>query len=129
MLIAGLILSASIAATMYLLRLGSDYLERVEVSNALSSKLPQAMNLIQTLDVEKGEGTEDMGDNVTLKWGAKLLDKSRPTRIEAEFTLLSTYEFLIYRVDFQLRYRSEVRDYKINVLKWHGSGTKPEFIL
>ncbi|MBP1713304.1 MAG: putative rane protein [Deltaproteobacteria bacterium] len=41
-LIAGLILTSSIAATMYLFRMGFEYLERANQSNVLASKLTQA---------------------------------------------------------------------------------------
>ncbi|MBP1718489.1 MAG: putative rane protein [Deltaproteobacteria bacterium] len=67
-LIAGLILTSSIAATMYLFRMGFEYLERANQSNVLASKLTQATGLIQTLDLQKKSGEEDIGGGISLKW-------------------------------------------------------------
>jgi len=52
-LIAGLILTSGIAATMYLFRMGFEHLERAKISNTLSAKLIQASGLIRTLDLQK----------------------------------------------------------------------------
>ena len=52
-LIAGLILTASIAATMYLFRMGYNYLDKANQINVLSSKLIQASGLLKTLEMEK----------------------------------------------------------------------------
>ncbi len=46
-MIASLILTAGVAATMYLFRLGFQYLERANDSNLLSSKLPQVINYMK----------------------------------------------------------------------------------
>ena len=117
-LIAGLILTASIAATMYLFRMGFDYLERANQSNLLSTKLTQATGLIRTLELEKKSGEEDIGEGVTLKWNAQLLGSSRPTKGEAEFSIQSIHELLLYRVLFNLNYKGLVREYKINVFRY-----------
>lgn len=128
-LIAGLILTSSIAATMYLFRIGFDNLERANVSNTLSSKLPQAINLIKNLNMEDKSGAEDIGEGVTLKWEAKLLDQYRPiTKIE-EANILSTHELFIYKVDFKLSYKNTSREYKLNVLQSKTSGVSAEAIL
>jgi hypothetical protein len=125
-LIAGLILSATVAATMYLFKLGFDYLGRANTSNMFALKLPQAVNLIQILDVESGEGTEDIGDGVTLKWAAKLLGRSKRTSAISESPQTSMYEFLLYGIDFRLSYKSETRDYKTNVFRHVSSATKQD---
>jgi len=117
-LIAGLILTASIAATMYLFRMGFDYLERANQSNVLSSKLTQATGLIRTLELEKKSGEEDVGEGVTLKWEARLLAASRPVKGWAEFSMPSLHELLLYRVYFSLNYKGAIREYQTDVFKY-----------
>jgi hypothetical protein len=117
-LIAGLILTASIAATMYLFRLGYGYLEQTRQSNALSSKLVQAAGLLKTLDLDKKSGTEEMGDGVTLNWQARLLGTSIPVFGEDEFAVKSLHELSLYRVDLTTQYQGMARDYQINVFRY-----------
>ena len=117
-LIAGLILTASIAATMYLFRMGYDYLEKVNRSNVLSSKLLQAAGLLRTLEMEKKSGVEDMGDNVTMKWEARLLGSARPIKGGGEFATTSIHELFLYRIDFSLAYQNTSREYQINVFRY-----------
>lgn len=117
-LIAGLILTASIAAAMYLFQLGYGYLEKTRKSNILSAKLIQAQGLLKTLSLDRKSGTEDLGDGVTLKWEAKLLNSSRPTSGEGEFAVRSSHELFIYQVEFTTQYQDLVRDYRINVFRY-----------
>ena len=128
-LIAGLILTASIAATMYLFRLGYGYLEKTRQSNILSSKLIQAHGLIKTLSLDRKSGTEEMGGGVTLKWEAKLLNSSIPTFGEGEFTVRSQHELFIYQVDFTAQFQDLARDYRINVFRYKPlqSSQAPQF--
>jgi hypothetical protein len=117
-LIAGLILTASIAATMYLFRMGFEHLERANQSNVLASKLTQATGLIQTLELQKKSGEEDIGEGINLKWQARLLGSSKPTRGEADFPVPSLHELMLYRVDFSLRYKGMYREYQIHVFRF-----------
>jgi hypothetical protein len=117
-LIAGLILTASIAATMYLFRMGYDYLEKANQINVLSSKLIQASGLLKALEMEKKSGVEDMGDDVTLKWEAQLLGSGRPIKGGGEFAVVSIYELFLYKVNFSLAYENTSRDYQINVFRY-----------
>jgi len=117
-MIAGLILTASIAATMYLFRMGFDYLERANQSNVLSSKLTQATGLIRTLDMEKKSGEEDLGEGVILKWDARLLESSRPVKRQVDLSVPSMHELLLYRVLFSLNYKGIVQEYKVNVFRY-----------
>ncbi len=117
-LIAGLILTASIAATMYLFRMGFEHLERANQSNVLASKLTQATGLIQTLELQKKSGEEDIGEGINLKWEARLLGSSKPTRGEADFPVPSLHELMLYRVDFSLRYKGMYREYQIHVFRF-----------
>ncbi|MDI6889838.1 MAG: hypothetical protein QMC83_02705 [Thermodesulfovibrionales bacterium] len=117
-LIAGLILTASIAATMYLFRVGFQHLGRADVSNILSSKLSQSINLIKTFDLEKKSGIEDIGDGVTLAWEARLLNSTRPVMYTAEGSIPSPHELYLYRVSFQLIYKDAKRDYETNIFSY-----------
>jgi hypothetical protein len=116
-LIAGLILTGSIAATMYLFRMGFDYLQKANESNLLSAKLTQATGLIRTLDLKKESGAEDVGEGVMLKWKARLLSSAKPVRGVDESSLPSVHELQLYRVDFSLNFRGIIRDYQINVFR------------
>ena len=120
-LIAGLILTASIAATMYLFQLGYGYLEKTRQSNVLSSKLIQAGGLFKTLELDRESGTEDIGDGVKLKWKSRLLGTSIPKFGGGEATTQFTYELFIYRVDFTMLYQGMDRDYQINVFRYKSS--------
>jgi len=117
-LIAGLILTASIAATMYLFRMGYDYLDKANQINVLSSKLMQASGLLKALEMEKKSGVEDMGDDVTLKWEAQLLGSGRPIKGLGESSAASFYELFLYRVNFSLAYQNTSRDYQVNVFRY-----------
>jgi len=116
-LIAGLILTTSIAATMYLFRMGFEYLERANQSNVLSSKLTQVSGLIKTLDLSGASGEEDLGEGATLKWKAKLLSSSRPAKGEGEVGNRSLHELFLYRVNFTLQYKELVREYEIHAFR------------
>jgi hypothetical protein len=117
-LIAGLILTASIAATMYLFRMGYIYIEKARQSNILSSKLIQTTGLFKTLELNQKSGTENLGDGVVLQWEAKLLETSRPARTDTEFPIPSQHELYLYRVDFSLNYQDVKRDYHVNVFRY-----------
>ena len=117
-MIAGLILTASIAATMYLFRMGFDYLERANRSNMLSSKLTQATGLIRTLDIQKKSGEEDLGEGVTLKWESQLLGSSRPVKGQGDSSVPSAHELLLYRVLFSLNYQGIIQEYRVNVFRY-----------
>jgi hypothetical protein len=121
MLVAGLILTASIAAAMYLFRIGAQNLERVNNSNLLSAKLPQALSLIRALDVEKPEGTEELGDGVSLRWQSKLMAKLSPTQAYGKTTTQiaqAAHELYLFQIDFSLEYEDRLRrDYSIHVFR------------
>jgi hypothetical protein len=123
-LIAGLILTASIATTMYLFRMGYTYLDKAKQSNILSAKLIQISGLFKTLEFSQKSGTEDLGDGVLLRWEAKLLGTSRPVTMDGEVPLPALHEIILYRVDFTLNYQDLKRDYHVNVFRY-----KPTFSL
>ncbi len=121
---AGLILTASIAATMYLFRIGAANLERVNNSNLLSSKLPQAVSLIRELDVDAEQGSEDLGDGVRLEWRSKLVERIKPGQVNPELAGLpgiGIFELDLFRVDFSLAHEDRLtREYAINVFRYKG---------
>nr|CBX27912.1 hypothetical protein N47_G32360 [uncultured Desulfobacterium sp.] len=117
-LIAGLILTAGIATTMYLFRIGYTYLEQARKSNILSSKLIQTSGLFKSLDLNQKTGTEDLGDGVNLTWEAKLLETSRPVQTYGDNPASSLHELYLYEVDFSLSYQDVKRDYIVNVFRY-----------
>jgi len=126
-LISGVILTTSIAATMYLFRMGFDYLERANQSNLLSSKLIQAAGLIKNLDLQQKNGSELLGDRVVLKWEAQLLGRARPVKKGGEFSIQSLYEISLYRVHVILSLKGIERDYTINAFRYKPLFTPGEF--
>ncbi len=117
-LIAGIVLTSSIAASMYLFRMGFDYLGRANDSNVITSKLPDAMNLLRTVDLAQEKDEVSMGDEVTLTWDAQLQEKMRPVVRHAEGTGLSAFEHYLYKVRFRLRYKTLEREYEMHVFKY-----------
>ncbi len=111
-LVACLILTSAGAAGMYLFRTGFDHLDRASVSNVMSSKLPQAINVIRASDLSKKSGVEDMGDDVSLEWTSTVLDTVKPGTGAA-----SMYEMFLYRVHMTLKYRKKSREYDLNVFR------------
>lgn len=117
-LIAGLILTASIAATMFLFRLGAENIERVNNSNLISSKVPQTVSLIKSLDLGRNEGSEELGDGVLLTWKAMLMEKTRPEVIGEFVSAPGNHEISLYEVDFSLDNGRLKREYRINVFRY-----------
>jgi len=115
-LIAGMVLTAGIAASMYLFNLGFQYLEKANTANAIALKISQTPALLRTLDLSKELGTEDLGDGVTLEWSSKLIAKSRPERL-VEVKIPSMHELYLYEVTLNFKYKDSVKTYKINVFR------------
>ena len=122
-LIASLILTASIASTMYLFRMGFNHMERVNQVNLLSSKLLQAGSLLKIIDLERQSGTEDMGDGVIMKWESHLLALNNPvgSGTTSSSGVMVNRNFLhylfLYRVDFLLEFKGSIREYHIHVFR------------
>lgn len=116
-LIAGIIITASIAATMSLFRVGYQHLGRVNVSNKLSSKLAQSVSFLKAIDPEKKEGIEELGDGVTLVWESKVLEHVKLMNVTFGETSPSNHELFLYKMDFQLVYNEVERDYELNILR------------
>ncbi|RKX61108.1 MAG: hypothetical protein DRP29_01310 [Thermodesulfobacteriota bacterium] len=115
-LIAGMVLTAGIAASMYLFNLGFQYLEKANTINAIALKVSQTPALLRTLDFSKESGTEDLGEGVTLEWTSKLIAKSKPERL-AEVKISSMYELYLYEVTLKFKYKDLIKTYKINVFR------------
>jgi hypothetical protein len=117
-LIAGLILTSSIAASMYLFRMGFLYLEKANDSNVITSKLPQAVNLLKTIDLGQTGGTESIGDDVTLLWESKSVEKTRPLQKLPEGSSLSPFEHYLYTLHLKLVYKTLEREYEIRLFRY-----------
>jgi hypothetical protein len=116
-MIASLILTAGVAATMYLFRLGFQYLERANDSNIMSSKLPQVINFMKILDMDAKQGTEDMGDDVIMHWDAGLVDTVRPSHDTADGKVMSPFNLYLYKVKIRLNSKKLSREYEMNVFR------------
>jgi hypothetical protein len=122
-LIAGLILTASIASAMYLFRMGFDHMERVNDVNLLSAKLLQAGSLLKIMELERQSGTEDLGDGVIMKWESHLVARNNQTGLGTNsFSGVavkrnSSHDLFLYRVDFLLEFKGSMREYHINVFR------------
>ncbi len=127
-LIAGLILTSAIAASMYLFKMGFEYLQRANESNLLSSKLPDALNIIKVMAVEQGSGTETLSDDVTLQWQATLIEKIRPKMETLEGPIISAHEIYLYKVDFTLQYKDIKREYETRTVIFRRLISDKEFL-
>ncbi len=116
-MVASLILTAGVAATMYLFRLGFGYIQRANDSNLLSSKLPQVINFMKVLDMDAATGTEDMGDDVIMHWDAKLLESVRPVRETYEGKEKFPFNLYLYAVKIRINYKTLTREYEMNVFR------------
>lgn len=112
-LIAGLILTASIGITLYLFKQGFKYLENTQNFNILISKIPQAISLIKTLDLKKKQGKEDLGNGVILYWKASLIKTSQPMTYIKETPYASLHEIYLYKISLKLIYKNLVKTYQI----------------
>src|SRR5208283_1792068 len=115
-LIAGLILTASIAAAMYLFRMGFDHMERVNNVNLLSAKLLQAGSLLKIIELERQSGTEDLGDGVIMKWKSHLVARNNQVKLGttslSDVAVKRNYEhdLFLYRIDFLLEFKGSIRE-------------------
>ena|SRR5271157_3215469 len=122
-LIAGLILTASIASAMYMFQMGFDHMERVNNVNLLSSKLLQAGSLLKIIELERQSGTVDLGDGVMMKWISHLVASNNHAAPEtnssrsAAVRKNSLHDLFLYKVDFFLEFKGSMREYHINVFR------------
>lgn len=112
-LISGVILALSIAASMYLFNVGYQHLGKADQIYTIHSKLPIAINLIRT--TEKNYGMETLGDGVTLRWKSELLERA-VTSFYLEQRQIKFYVYL-YKVNFSIHTKNMQRDYEIYLLK------------
>lgn len=116
-LVAGLILTASIACAMYIFKVGFGHLERADRSNLLSAKLLQASSALKIAELEKLTGRENLGDGVNLRWSAQLIGRQlarEPARAQERANMHDLY---LYRVDFALEYQGVVEEHQVHVFR------------
>ncbi|MBF0316851.1 MAG: hypothetical protein HQL04_01650 [Nitrospirae bacterium] len=118
-LIASLILTASIAATMYLFRVGFKTLQQVRQSNMVASKVPVAINYLKATEMKNIASTAELGEGVTMTWKSIPIGESSPT-ISPNSTGL--FEISLYKVDFTLTYETLSREYEVTVFKHRPKG-------
>lgn len=115
-LIAGLILTAGVAASMYLFRVGYQSLVKARQSNLISSKIPLAVSMLKTAKMTPGEKKEDLGEDVTMVWRSLRLATTTSTGMGGAQDAF--YAIFLYRVDFTLVYEQTAREYSINVFQY-----------
>lgn len=112
-LISGVILASSIAAAMYLFRVGSQSLAKADSIYLIHSKIPIAINLIRASN--KNEGTEDLSDGISLKWKKELIAKSTATGQINQREI--KYYIYLYKVVFTIGNQVEQKTYEIYLLQ------------
>lgn len=118
-LISALIIAGSISASFYLFRMGYDYWQRAEESNRIASKIPQVVSyLTNVAELERGEGELSLGEDVRLKWRARLLEISKPQITLGEGGFVSPYELYLYEVQFNIQSKRTYREHKLAVFRY-----------
>jgi hypothetical protein len=116
-MIAGLIITSSIAATMYLFRVGFDSLQRVNAINEVSSRVPPAVNLLKGVDLSRLKGSENLGGGVTVNWQAEIIAKADQRMGEDGAVEPMLHEISLYRVTFTIVEGDVSRDYEYRTLR------------
>ncbi|MBF0345577.1 MAG: hypothetical protein HQL06_15285 [Nitrospirae bacterium] len=119
-LIASLILTTSIAATMYLFRVGFKELQHAKESNMVASKLPVAIDYLKTSEMKGITSTVELGDGVSMIWKSQLLSESAPT---VSVNSAGLYEIYMYKIVFTLTFEKLTRDYEIMLFKHRPKGS------
>ncbi|MBF0463917.1 MAG: hypothetical protein HQK88_01975 [Nitrospirae bacterium] len=114
-LISGLILTASIAASMYLFRIGYESLSRAQDSNMISAKMPEIIDFLKNADLAETKTSVDMGDDVILTWRATPIRQGKPSLI---INPIKDYSLTLYRIEFGVTYNRLGREYTLNVLRY-----------
>ncbi|MBF0518436.1 MAG: hypothetical protein HQK92_01785 [Nitrospirae bacterium] len=114
-LISGLILTASIAASMYLFRIGYESLSRARDSNMISAKMPEIIDFLKNSDLVETKTSVDMGDDVILTWRATPIRQGKPSLI---INPIKDYSLTLYRIEFGVTYNRLGREYILNVLRY-----------
>jgi hypothetical protein len=121
LLIAGVIITSAIAASYYMVRNGLVYIDKIEKSNVIQSKLPFVFNFLKS--VELMEGVYTFSDGTDLKWKFILVNKSRPQINIDEINLYSNFEIYLYKVEFTLNYKGLDRTYFVFITKYKRFGS------
>ncbi|MEM3828966.1 MAG: hypothetical protein QXP36_07125 [Conexivisphaerales archaeon] len=118
-IIASLIITATIAATMYLFRMNFEYLSKSDKYDAIYSKIPDALNYLQNVNFQNVQsGNESLGNDVALKWTSSLLDKRIPLVYNGMQVLPSNFELYLYNVHFTISYKNYSSEYDLHVFKY-----------
>ena len=125
LLIAGVIITSAIAASYYMVRNGLVYVDKIEKSNVIESKLPFVFNFLKSTDLT--EGVYTFSDGVNLKWKSILLQKSRPEINTEDITVASNFELYLYKVEFTIQYKDLDRTYSVFITKYKRLGSVEGF--
>jgi hypothetical protein len=127
-IIGSLIITASIAAAMYLFRVDFQLLEKANKYNIIDSKIPNAINFIQNADLYKNSnGTEQLGEGVVLVYQASLIDKTIPLINTGFGSAPTNFEIYLYNVHFKITYEDYSNEYDLHVFKYNKTSQAQEF--
>ncbi|MBF0537531.1 MAG: hypothetical protein HQL03_04660 [Nitrospirae bacterium] len=122
-LIASLILTTSIAATMYLFRVGFQTLQQARQSNMVASKVPLAIDYLKASEMRGITSAVELGDGVMMVWKSQPLGESSPTVTPNSTGLFDIY---LYKVGFTLTYETLSRDYELTLFKYRPKSSSEE---
>jgi hypothetical protein len=114
-LISGLILTAAIAASMYLLRVGYENLSRARDSNMISAKMPEIIDFLKNADLGETKSSVELGSGIVLTWRATPIKQGAPSLV---INPMKTYALTLYKVDFLVTCNKLAREYTVNVLRY-----------
>ena len=115
-LVAALILTASIAATMMIFRGGFQQLERADRSNGISAMLPQVLNVLQHKNLKIQEGEETLAPGIVLRWNASLENESR-SGLYLQRLVRPIHKIFLYKVHVLLTNGELSREYDLHLFR------------
>lgn len=119
MIIAALILTSAIAATMYLFRIGFKELMKTRTVNEVVSRIPQAYSYLKTIKFRKNpKGNKKLGEDILLKWNATLIDKGKIVNKSLFGSSTLPYEFYLYKVDFSISYKKYTKYFSTDIMQY-----------
>lgn len=129
-LISGVIIVSSIAASLYLMRLGLNHIDKIETNNKISSVIPIILNQFEIMtvdDLRSGKGSFNLDDDFRVTWESKVEFSKRPERDGFEGKFLSMYEYYLFNVNFELHYKDVIENKNIKILKYEKKVEESEF--
>lgn len=113
LLISGMILALSIAAAMYLMRLGYQFFAKYEDKYLIYMNIPLAYNLIKVS--KDKEGKQTLNGGVMMEWKSKSLGKTILQLKDDRQDIRHAVE--LFRINLILKRNSESKEIELYILK------------